>query len=193
MDGKTNQLRDDSYISGLKDFCRDLIQPESVLAELGCFGGESTAIFACSAAKVYAVDPWDEEYRISISGGCKNSDVIDYLKDNPVPPMSEIEEIFDARTADFDNVVKIKKTAEAAVQEFDDGSLDLVYIDSIHTYDAVKKQISDWYSKIKPGGVLAGHDFHSTDWPGVVNAVLEMVGPPTHIYTDTSWAIRTPH
>ena len=56
---------------------------------------------------------------------------------------------------------------------FEDGSLDFVYIDAMHGYDYVIKDILSWYPKIKKGGVIAGHDYfdyHS----GVVKAVDEI-------------------
>jgi SAM-dependent methyltransferase len=184
----TTILRDQSYISGLEDFCRALVTPRTVLVELGCFGGESTAIFARSAGKVFAVDPWDDDYRSSIAAGCADPWILDYLEQTPVPPMGEIEALFDARTAPFANVVKHKETAEAALRRFADSSVDLVYIDSIHTYEAVCRQIDQWRPKVRPGGFLAGHDFDPVGWPGVVRAVEEKLGTPPHLFEDTSWA-----
>jgi len=40
-----------------------------------------------------------------------------------------------------------------------DKSLDLVFIDADHTYDVVLADIRAWFPKVKPGGVLSGHDF----------------------------------
>lgn len=184
----TTILRDRSYISGLEDFCRQLVTPRTVLVELGCFGGESTAIFARFAGTVFAVDPWDDDYRSAIVAGCADQAILDYLEQTPVPPMGEIETLFDARTAPFSNVVKYKETAEAALCRFADASIDIVYIDSIHTYEAVCRQIDQWRPKVRTGGFLAGHDFDPVAWPGVVRAVEERLGTPPHIFEDTSWA-----
>ena len=38
--------------------------------------------------------------------------------------------------------------------------------------DAVKADINGWYSKVRIGGIIAGHDY-STDWPGIMKAVNE--------------------
>lgn len=184
----TTILRDRSYISGLEDFCRTLVTSRTVLVELGCFGGESTAVFARSAGTVFAVDPWDDDYRSSIAAGCADQSILDYLDQAPVPPMGEIEGLFDARTAPFANVVKYKETAEAALGRFADASIDIVYIDSIHTYEAVCREIDQWRPKVKPGGFLAGHDYDPMAWPGVVRAVDEKLGRPSHLFGDTSWA-----
>ena len=39
------------------------------------------------------------------------------------------------------------------------GSLDFVFIDADHTYEAVKADIHAWWPKIRPGGILSGHDY----------------------------------
>ena len=46
-----------------------------------------------------------------------------------------------------------------AVATFADGSLDFVYIDANHEFQAVLDDIHAWFPKVKPGGVLAGHDY----------------------------------
>eukprot|EP00913_Durusdinium_trenchii_P035830 g33528.t1 len=43
---------------------------------------------------------------------------------------------------------------------FLDGSLDLVYIDADHKWWSVLQDLTTWWPKIKPGGVMMGHDFH---------------------------------
>lgn len=45
-----------------------------------------------------------------------------------------------------------------------DASLDFVFIDASHVYEAVQRDIAAWRSKVRPGGILAGHDF--CNWPG---------------------------
>ena len=50
-----------------------------------------------------------------------------------------------------------------AVLLFDDNSLDFVYIDASHAYFDVLRDCIVWYKKVKPGGVLCGHDYR-LDW-----------------------------
>ena len=63
-----------------------------------------------------------------------------------------------------------------AVEKFEDHSLDFVFIDASHEYEDVKKDIAAWIKKVKPGGVIAGHDYYINDFdyfPGVKQAVNE--------------------
>lgn len=52
------------------------------------------------------------------------------------------------------------------------GTVDFVYIDGLHEYDAVKSDIEDWWPVVSEKGILAGHDFDATH-PGVMQAVRE--------------------
>ena len=63
-------------------------------------------------------------------------------------------------------------SAEAA-QEFEDASLDFVFIDARHTYEAATEDLAAWWPKLRPGGLFAGHDY--TNSPGVRAAVDEFV------------------
>jgi hypothetical protein len=65
-----------------------------------------------------------------------------------------------------------RPSAEAATA-FADQSLDFVFIDACHSYEAVSEDIRAWWPKMKPGGLMAGHDY--TNWPGVPQAVDEFV------------------
>lgn len=56
-------------------------------------------------------------------------------------------------------VVMIRELSEDAVRLFPDGSLDFVYIDADHSFEGVSRDILLWQPKIKPGGILAGHDY----------------------------------
>jgi hypothetical protein len=64
------------------------------------------------------------------------------------------------------------------LRTFPDAYFDWIYIDANHTYDAVSSELAAAMPKIKPGGVIAGHDYiDSPYWRnrnfGVVEAVNE--------------------
>ena len=61
-------------------------------------------------------------------------------------------------------------TSEAAAAQVADGDLDFAYIDARHDYASVCTDLAAWFPKIRPGGILAGHDYPE---PGVRAAVDE--------------------
>lgn len=52
-----------------------------------------------------------------------------------------------------------------------DNSLDFIYIDADHHYNAVKADLAAWVPKVRPGGIIAGHDYTVYDDIEVIPAV----------------------
>ena len=71
-----------------------------------------------------------------------------------------------------DRVVFINKTADDAHTDIEDNSLDYIFIDGDHSYGAVTRDIANYYSKVKSGGVVSGHDI---SWEGVKQALIEFL------------------
>jgi len=46
-----------------------------------------------------------------------------------------------------------------AVKNFEDESLDFVFIDGNHDFRHVTEDVDEWSKKVKKGGIVAGHDF----------------------------------
>ena len=59
----------------------------------------------------------------------------------------------------FPNVEFIEKFSMDALADFEDESLDFVYIDANHGYEFVLEDITGWEKKVRPGGILSGHDY----------------------------------
>jgi|GEM_PF-627822 Predicted O-methyltransferase len=67
--------------------------------------------------------------------------------------------------------VVVKKTFDEALADFAPESLDLVYIDGYaHTGQDSGNTLRRWWSRVKPGGVFAGHDYHPK-WGPTIDAV----------------------
>jgi hypothetical protein len=93
----------------------------------------------------------------------------------------------------------IERTSEEAAMMFIDNTIDYVYIDSIHSYDQVKKDIELWFPKVRIGGVLGGHDYamgsHKGDvgYLGLQHAVNEFaarVGLELHATGADWWVVK---
>lgn len=48
-----------------------------------------------------------------------------------------------------------------AAAAFAPDSVDFAFIDAGHTYEAVSGDIAAWWPRVRPGGLLAGHDYHN--------------------------------
>jgi predicted O-methyltransferase YrrM len=131
------------------------------LVEVGVANGRSLmylagrALDSVKSLRVYGIDQW--------LGAKEYADIIDgMIRHCP-------------REAAFARI--LRGSSLDMVTYFDDASLSFAFIDADHSYGAVKADIAAWKPKIKPGGMLAGHDFSTADWPGVVRAVEEAFGP----------------
>jgi predicted O-methyltransferase YrrM len=165
-----------SSLRHLETFCKycvSLIGNNSIFVEIGSWTGISTILFAKYFKTVIAIDPWEK--------------TIDEISSQY--NMEEVEKIFDLRIKEFSNIKKLKmKSKEASLLLFEDNSINIVYIDGSHKYDAVKEDIKLWYPKIKIGGLLTGHDY-SNKFLGVKKAIDESI-KNIKIFGETSWLYR---
>ena len=69
----------------------------------------------------------------------------------------------------------MRMTSEAAAAQTLDASLDFVFIDADHSYEGCSQDIRLWAPKVRPGGLLCGHDYDHIrpEFHGVNRAVDE--------------------
>ncbi len=53
----------------------------------------------------------------------------------------------------------IKGFSMDVVKKFKDESLDFVYIDGNHEYQATVNDVAEWQKKVRVGGIVSGHDY----------------------------------
>jgi len=86
---------------------------------------------------------------------------------------------------------------DEALDLFNDGSLDFLYVDGYaHTGEENGRTFSEWFPKLRSGGIIAGDDYHS-DWPLVMKAVDDFIaanGLVLHVIhcSEDSWNSRYP-
>jgi predicted O-methyltransferase YrrM len=115
-------------------------------AEIGvCWGSYSRCLSVNNPeATIYSIDPW-EVYP-------------EYLEDYTEEKMERIYAIA-RKKLEGTGCVIIRKFSMDAVKDFDDASLDFVYIDANHEFQHVTNDIAEWSKKVRPGGIVSGHDF----------------------------------
>ena len=92
-----------------------------------------------------------------------------------------------AKTGRFGNrYTHIRKTSVDAAKHIDDCSLDFIFIDANHVYEYVKEDIAAWMPKVRTGGIVGGHDYNPTAFPGVCHAVNELLVSYKEIFTPGS-------
>lgn len=164
-------MRDKTGKEGLEELITN-IPVKGKMIEIGTFTGESTIIFGDHFESVVGVDPMLSDY--------DPQDMTSQFNFN------EVLDMFNDRTKDYKNISLVQKTSDDAVNDFQEGEYDFVYIDGMHQYENVKQDIINYLPKIKKGGVIGGHDYGIT-WPGIKQAVDEIFGEPDKVFVDTSW------
>ena len=68
----------------------------------------------------------------------------------------------ESKLTDCKNIMMYRASFEEIISTFPDKYFDFIYIDGYaHTGQEGGKTIEDWYCKLKPGGIYAGHDYHT--------------------------------
>ncbi len=154
----------------LADLLREL--DFKIGVEVGVAAGEYSEIL-CKAnpqMKIYGVDPWKplEGYR-------------DYTHQSTFDKLRRGAE---ARLNSLPNYEFILDTSMAALPRFENNSVDFVYIDADHSFNHVANDVHEWLKKLKPGGIISGHDYFKPGNHARIHVVQAVNG-----YT-SSWGIK---
>ena len=118
-----------------------------VFVELGSYKGNSYLSFCQTVkalgldTKCYAVDTWAGD----VHSGFYGEDIYKTIKDAHDPHYSEFSEL-------------LRMTFDEANHLFSDKSIDLLHIDGLHTYEAVKHDFLTWLPKLTDSAVVLFHD-----------------------------------
>ena len=164
-------------VEGLATIAEQFLKPHFKMVEVGSFEGISTLLFSKFVDIVYSIDCYD--YKVPETGRIPEHDLSFQIA----------ERMFLERTKDVKNIIKIRKKSMEAVNDFQDRSLDAVYIDGEHDEESVREDIKEWRKKIKFGGYLMGHDYYL---PYIQEILKENNLYHISVAPDSSWITKIP-
>jgi len=127
----------------------------------------AVAILSKWHGTLHCVDPWAQLPEYAWAQLPEYADKTITLRNRDIDYQTAM-----TRLAPFMDHCRIHRAkSEDVVGQFTDASLDFVYIDGNHKSPWVDQDLELWWPKVKPGGILAGHDYINAAWPDVLKAV----------------------
>lgn len=119
-------------------------------AEVGVFDGCTSEVLLreLPELRLWLVDPWKPYEGKSVLGDM----TAEQLEKARIRAMWWTEFARDRRFV-------LREASPRPASRFADASLDFAFIDGNHLYEAVRDDIAAWWPKIRPGGLLTGHDY----------------------------------
>lgn len=155
---------------GLGAMIKDMHNPK--VLEIGCDIGDTTQFLLDTnpTCVLTGIDPY--------------ANYVDWNGNN-LNEREAVYERFTKRLSGYNNrFALLREYSDDAAKHVLDNWFDVVFIDGLHEYDQLTKDCSNYYSKLKEGGIFAGHDYHAIE--GVRRAADEFaakVGREIH-FTD---------
>jgi len=114
----------------------------------------------------------ENDYKVIAEiGVCKGDTAIPLLQNCKLDKYYAVDPAFHQKFLDMDLSIypqlKLIHLTSKEAAEFVQRPLDLVFIDALHDEAHVDEDIHLWAPKVRPGGVVCGHDYDNKRFPGV--------------------------
>jgi len=125
------------------------------------------------------IDAWTD-YESELARGKHD---MAYARDKMARNREQAESV----TRSWPRQAKMREELTQDVHQLITRKFDIVWIDADHSYESVARDIDLYRNKVKPGGIICGHDY---DWPEVHRAVHERFDD-VESHADDVWLVRT--
>jgi predicted O-methyltransferase YrrM len=151
--------------------------------EIGVFvGGHAEAMLNTNLHRLVGIDPYK-------------------MYEQPMQRITSQEDFdaiyfFTVNRLQSDRYLHLRMTSDEAYPYLADDKFDFVFIDGLHTYEQVKKELNNYGELIRVGGVIACHDYKHPSFPDLTKAIDEYAklhktkvieGPMHLIYMNKTW------
>lgn len=176
----------------LFELAKSLPETDPRAVEIGSWQGKSTVCIAQGlrdkpGAQLTCIDPFDA------SGDAESKDAYDGRAQALNGPLRRAFEA-NLAAASVRDVVDVRAGFSHDHVDAIDESIDLLFLDGDHSYDAIKRDFVEWSPKVKSGGYLAMHDVVHPVHEGPRRVVEELIqGDPQWIeqrYVDSMFVAR---
>jgi hypothetical protein len=141
----------------------------STMVELGVFEGEFSAHCrqVLKPGRLTLIDHWDySKYEFVLEDAPQSRNIRSIFKEyfggDPDGALQAAHgKVLDRFHGDSSVEVLRLDIAEAA-ERFDDGAVDIIYLDGSHTYEYVLRDLNLWFPKLSPGGLFICNDFYES-------------------------------
>ena len=170
------------YVLTSREGLLPFLPKEAVGAEIGVAEGTFSAAILEKArpTELHLIDPWSHlEPGSDLLEGRELLAAAAGAQLEAPPANSEGDVLYDKVVAQFANDPRVRlhrQYSYKAAAGFAEGYFDFVYIDGNHHYEFVLRDLEDFAARLKPGGLLFGHDFFEDAFAreehyGVIDAV----------------------
>lgn len=131
----------------------------NAIAEVGVYKGNFSSMLRkfFPEAFLYLVDPWAHIPELATKRG-----ILHMRGGNAETNQTMWDNIYAGILRRFDGDTRVgimRMTSAEAAPMVPDGVLDIAYIDADHQYERVQEDIRLWLPKVRPGGIICGHDY----------------------------------
>ena len=154
----------------LADFATG-VPADQAIVELGVFQGRTALLMAWGAregngAHVWGIDAWELDAN-TYGPPFKTGDSREWAKWN-------------VQALGYDkDITLVQGFSLEQAEQWDGPPIGLLFVDADHSYEGCRLDIVTWARHLAPGALIAVDDYGHPDWPGVAQAVDDLVTEET--------------